>query len=565
MKKLTFAIVIALVSAAGLSAQSMYDGYTFAQNDYIGSAKSLALGSAVTAVGGDLGTIGINPAGSAVAGYSQFAISPGLSLSVGQSAYSHSPNAAYGNDSYTLNPRFKLPNIGLASRFGFYDGGALRAVTFGFVVNTTADHNSLMRTSGFNSSSSKFAEMAAAATGLDIAPSALGAPSFYNNPDYSNYWDVAMAYKLGLISSYGTDNEYVGCTEILSDSFEHKVPSELRHNSIVSNLGYKSDILFNMGLNFNDNFYLGFNLGLPVLEYSKVENWQEVSMVPEKFPVRITYDNGEVQDTYFNNAAYQYNYDASAAGVYFKAGFIWTPNRSLRLGLAYQTRTYYDISETWQHSGQVSYGDASYSGRGEMGSYSYTLYAPSVLDAGVAWTFGRRAMLSFDYELTSYGRMRFADTDGGMESYDYTNAAIRKFSAGSHNFRLGAEVNLTADLAVRAGAGLLISPELYYLPNGEGLDPVYASDYNDDYYLGRKNLDNYTPHHYTDWADICYNVSLGFGYNPAGSFFADFAVRSTRYPVTVYRPYADYADVYAPEIEMHRYLINAVATLGWRF
>lgn len=563
MKKLTFAIVIALASATALSAQSMYDGYTFAQNDYIGSAKSLALGSAVTAVGGDLGTIGINPAGSAVAGYSQFTITPGLSLSVGQSAYAASPMDAYGADSYTLNPRFKLPNMGLTSRFGFYDGGALRSVTFGFVVNSTADYNNLMRTSGFNSSSSKFAEMAAAATGLNIKPEALGSSSFYNNSDYSNYWDVAMAYKLGLISSYGTGNNYVGCSEVLSDKGEHGVPAELRQNSMVSTAGYKSDVIFNMGLNFNDNFYLGFNLGLPVLEYSRVENWQELSMVPEKFPVHITYENGKVQDTYFDNAAYQYNYDASAAGVYFKAGFIWTPNRNLRLGLAYQTRTYYDISETWQHSGQVRYGDgSSYSGSGEMGSYAYNFYSPAILDAGVAWTFGRRAMLSFDYEFTSYDRMKFADTDGDQSSYDYTNAAIKIFSAGSHNFRLGAEVNLNADFAVRAGAGLLISPELYF---SSGSDVIYASDYNDDYYLGRKNFDDYTPHHYTDWDDLCCNLSLGFGYNPTGSFFADFAVRGTRYPDTVYRPYADYADVHAPEIEMHRYLINAVATLGWRF
>lgn len=563
MKKLTFAIVIALASATALSAQSMYDGYTFAQNDYIGSAKSLALGSAVTAVGGDLGTIGINPAGSAVAGYSQFTITPGLSLSVGQSSYALSPMDAYGKGSRTLNPRFALPNLGLTSRFGFYDGGALRSVTFGFVVNTIADHNSLMRTSGLNSSSSKFAEMAAAATDLGISTQELASSSFYNNPDYSNYWDVALAYQLGLISSYGAGNKYVGCTEILSGMGEHRVPDELMHNSMVSNFGYKSDVIFNMGLNFNDNFYLGFNIGLPTLDYSRVENWQELSMVPEKFPVHITYENGKIQDTYFDNAAYQYNYDASMSGYYLKAGFIWTPTKSLRLGLAYQTRTYYDVSETWQHSGQISYDDgSSYSGSGNEGYYSYSFFSPSILDAGVAWTFGRRAMLSFDYELTSYGRMKFADHDAYQSSYDYTNTVIRTFSAGSHNFRVGAEVNLNADFALRAGAGLLISQELYYA--GES-DRICASDYNDDYYLGRKNLDAYTPHHYTDWDDICCNLSFGFGYNPAGSFFADFAVRGTRYPVMVYRPYADYADVYAPEIEMHRYLINAVATFGWRF
>ena len=38
------------------------------------------MGNALTAVGGDLGSIGLNPAGSAVAGYTQFVITPSLSI-----------------------------------------------------------------------------------------------------------------------------------------------------------------------------------------------------------------------------------------------------------------------------------------------------------------------------------------------------------------------------------------------------------------------------------------------------------------------------------------------------
>ena len=75
MKKLLISIsLLGCCLAAG--AQNMYDAINLSEVNYFGTARSMALGNAVTAVGGDLGTVNINPAGSAVAGYSQFTISP---------------------------------------------------------------------------------------------------------------------------------------------------------------------------------------------------------------------------------------------------------------------------------------------------------------------------------------------------------------------------------------------------------------------------------------------------------------------------------------------------------
>ena len=47
-----------VLSSLGLSAQSMYDAYTFGATDYLGTARVVGLGGAVGAVGSDLGTIG---------------------------------------------------------------------------------------------------------------------------------------------------------------------------------------------------------------------------------------------------------------------------------------------------------------------------------------------------------------------------------------------------------------------------------------------------------------------------------------------------------------------------
>ena len=79
MKKTLFTALLSL-TAFYAGAQTVYDGLTFSKNEYFGTARSIALGNAMTAVGGDLGSISLNPAGSAVAGYSQFTITPGLSI-----------------------------------------------------------------------------------------------------------------------------------------------------------------------------------------------------------------------------------------------------------------------------------------------------------------------------------------------------------------------------------------------------------------------------------------------------------------------------------------------------
>ena len=75
MKKIFITVLLA-GAAIGAGAQSMYDALNFSENRYYGTARSLAMGNAFTALGGDPGSIGINPAGSAVARYSQVTITP---------------------------------------------------------------------------------------------------------------------------------------------------------------------------------------------------------------------------------------------------------------------------------------------------------------------------------------------------------------------------------------------------------------------------------------------------------------------------------------------------------
>lgn len=81
MKRTALTILLSVMTIASASAQSAYDAWLLSENNYEGTARSVAMGNAFTALGGDLGAVSINPAGSAVAGYSQFTLTPSLTFS----------------------------------------------------------------------------------------------------------------------------------------------------------------------------------------------------------------------------------------------------------------------------------------------------------------------------------------------------------------------------------------------------------------------------------------------------------------------------------------------------
>ena len=55
MNRLFLAVSALVLSVGVASAQNMYDGINVSRNEYFGTARSMGLGNAVTAVGGDLG------------------------------------------------------------------------------------------------------------------------------------------------------------------------------------------------------------------------------------------------------------------------------------------------------------------------------------------------------------------------------------------------------------------------------------------------------------------------------------------------------------------------------
>jgi len=580
MKKIFAIVTLASLSVSAWS-QTTLEALTFGQNHYYGTAKTIGMGNAVSAIGGDLGTIGINPAGSAVAGYSQFVISPGIALSATSSAYAPSYNydlgsQTFGSSSTETKGGLMLPNMGISLRFETGNRTGLKSYTFGFVSNRTASYGNNIVGRGVEGMSSITGALAYYATGMpgNVLTSD---QSMYN---YGYSFNSLMAYDAGLIN-YNSDAEgdYYGSAESVTKqsdgTYIYQVPGDLTQNLTQIIRGSKNDVVMNVGFNYDDRFFLGFNLGIPTFTYKYAETIQETPVNSLEFPVVPQYysnSSGEYvtgNQTYFEGARYGYDNRITGSGVYAKVGVIWLPTPSLRLAAAVQTPTSYTISNRWYVSGECFLEDASQ----EVGEISspkstskYTYRSPYNVNLGLAYTFGTAGLLSVDYELTDYSVMKYGVSEGAYyygssDTYYNVNRLNKLFCGMSHSVRLGAEFRPMPLLALRAGYSIATSPERYYA-SSDG--DVYAADYDynfSDYESGRLTLGTKTAVKAPVSA-----ISLGLGVQSTGSFFADFAIRRSSYPTQYYYPYSDYlSGIVSPCVKSTRKFWDAVITLGWRF
>lgn len=547
MRKTALIIIMTLAAVCGY-AQTAYDALLFSENNYEGTARTMAMGNAFTALGGDLGSVAINPAGSAVAGYSQITITPSLTFSA-STTQGVPPPGANGSLPYFENrirsnaTSFSVPNIGVTACFDTHRTSGLKNIIFGFVMNKSAGWNEDVYASGTNSSTSFMGAMAYEATIDGLLGADLGTENAY---DFMP-WKPVVGYQSGMISTFGDyDNDdhdlFVGASQVIYDNGEVAIggPLNQSYGRIVN--GGKYDYLFNIAANISDLIYIGANLGVTSIEYGYDEYFREEAVDPSDF--QIDMDNGDRM--YFNDMKYRYAYNATGTGYYGKFGVIVTPGYGFRIGAAIQTPTVNNITEQWYMAGETTYTDSRYNASAESptGESAYRVVSPFRANLGLAYAFGNLGVISADYEVCDYGTMKYKTDGYDRDYFEKENRDIKERFGMSHILRAGLEVKPISSLAIRAGYRMSTSSE-----------------------------------HYNYWGEklpvsLTQNVSFGLGYDSGKSFFSDLAVRKTILPDEYFMPYSDYMydedgyvieNAFAPEILNQRSLWKVLLTFGWRF
>lgn len=475
MKRIYISAVIAiLLSVAPAKAQKVdYDfGGTVQNNDVVswldlydfsftshnfGTARSMAMGNAFTALGADMVSASLNPAGIGMYVGGDFSFTPMIGVSksktMGGDPYYSSGDYEYFDDHTT---RMAVPSFGVVFPLSKSTGNFTN-INFAFSYNRIADFNQdrLMASydnKAVNSVANYFRNFA----DIDnLQTDSSGKMDFGDDP---YYWGPVLAYKTGLINKYedGWFVDRIGANALV-DQY-----------SATQTRGSLGEWAFTVGFNIVDRLYLGLSLGIQSLNYKHNTYYGENYHYANDAPA---VDSEDVPlDYQLHNVGYMQNTTISGSGHNFKLGLTARPFDWLRVGVAYHTPTYYSFDFTYMSDmnsdmqrvgndpeglgvppGGFDYNEVYSPILEDYGSNAWEFRSPSRLLAGVAVTLGRRAILSADFERSWYQTIRLQDSPFGDELSVIYKQNCKGVFKGSNTLRLGGEFYLLPAVALRAG------------------------------------------------------------------------------------------------------------------
>lgn len=499
MRKLYFVLSMGCL-ATGAFAQSAIDAYRFSQPDLRGTARFMGMGGAFGALGGDLSTLSQNPAGIGV--YRSNELGFTLDLDVQKST-----SDARGLKTSDNQTKFYLDNIGGVAtiRLG---SSVIPNLNFGFTYNKAVSFNRRYKGSIDKLQTSMSNYIAGIANNQELTVPDVETTDTYDpyNPNDGGIqapWLAILGYDSYLINPKGNPNNpsWMG-------QFGDRTSGKA--NFDVTERGSVDEYNIAFGGNISNVVYWGMNFDIINFDYRLDAGYGED--LTGAYVYNPTTDIVAPTDSRWRmrNA-----YRANGTGFNYQLGVIVKPIQELRLGLAFHTPTWYNLTETYSAGTSMQYYGQNLSAStndGYPGSQDYNFNSPWKVIASVAGVIGSKFIISADYEWNGYKTMKFSEANnyyGGdgywddpwdydyysvtpaslnNDPYAYENEDIKNVYRHTDTFRIGAEYRVTPSFSVRAGYSHVSSPVESKAKNNDmtiftaGTIPNYRFD-NDTNYI----------------------------------------------------------------------------------
>ncbi len=444
-----------------LSAQYAGDALRYSQNYYQGTARSMAAGNALGAMGGDFSILSTNPAGIGVFRSSSFTISPEIVFRRASSAY----NGSYAEDNRTV---FDLSNVGYVLSKPLGRSG-WKYFNFAFGMNRLNNYNTNTVVNGDNAHHSKLDIY------LDDALEILNNGGSVADIASSDPFYLAPAWDTYLLDTVSDENYLYLFTPVPFGGVNQK--------EIINTRGSTNEWLVSFGANYNDVLFIGATLGMPYLRYFSDTYYSET----------------DVRDTipYFNSWRISESLTTFSWGINLKLGVLIKPADWIRIGGAFHTPTsYWNMYDSWRTvtTSDLQWSEGVLESVSPTGNYDYQLTTPMRAIGNLGFVIGNMGFISGEYEFVDYTRAKFR-----AHSYGFSdeNQNIKEFYTSVHNIRLGTEWRIK-QLSLRAGYALygspyknnsfgarrMISGGIGYQIGGFAIDLAYVNASQDaEYYL----------------------------------------------------------------------------------
>ncbi|MEP6929853.1 MAG: transporter, partial [Flavobacterium sp.] len=396
MKKIIFLFITGLSFSVSHS-QEISDAMRYAQDNITGTARFRAMSGAFGAVGGDLSSLSVNPAGSAIFANNQ----AGVTLS----NQNIKNNSDYFNTKTSENDNsFILNQAGAV--FVFHDhnpNNNWKKIAIAATYENTRNFDNSTFSAGTNPTHSVgdyFLEFANYGNGGLAVP--FQVINSGNNVTYT-YGDLGSRYANGQypnLSGYTAQQAYLGYMgkvigyDNTTNSYSTRIPAggNYYQDNILNESGYNSKVSFNIATSYKDRIYFGANLNVHVLDYRRSSSFYESNINPLVATETIS-------NLTFNNDLYTYG-----NGFSFQLGAIAKVTEAFRLGLAYESNTWYDL---YDETSQSLFTTRQANNGPEINEdvapnvvnvyESYTLQTPGKTTFSAAYVFGKSGLISIDY------------------------------------------------------------------------------------------------------------------------------------------------------------------------
>lgn len=432
MKKYIFLLYTGFIFSFAQS-QEIRDAVRYAQDNLNGTARFRAMGGAFGALGGDLSSINVNPAGSAVFSNNQIAITFTNFNTNNDSNY-------FGTKTSENDNSFEMNQMG--GVFVFKNPyGDWKKFSFGVNYENANNFDNSVFSAGVNPTNSIDAYFLDYANGV---PLGLIRDSYYAELGHGAQ-QAYLGYQAYIIDPVNPLND--NNTEYKSNVTPGG--NYYQENSVYSN-GYNGKLSFNFATSYKDKLYIGVNLNSHFTDFYRSTNFYESNRNP------LT-ANSTVQRINFNNDLYTYG-----TGFSFQIGAITKVTNEIRLGLAYESPTWYHLSDEFSqdiiavsaNENEVLTPDVV--DPAVINYYApYELQTPGRITGSFAYIFGKNGLLSIDYAVKDYSNTEFQY--GNNNYYRELNNEMSNILAFTNEVRIGGEYKIKA-LSLRAGYRFEQSP-----------------------------------------------------------------------------------------------------------
>lgn len=430
MKKYIPHVLMVCLFIQALEAQTVEDALRYIRPELKGSARYVSMGGAFHALGGDFSAVKDNPAAAAVF----------LNTEIGATLnqLDNQIDATYFGRKNTVNSQASnLEQFGLVLVLDDTQEGDFIKLALAYNYQNERVFNSQYNALGTNTT-----------RGLDdyFLAFAQGIP-FKEIKTYDNE-SIASSYQyLGENIGFESQQAFLGYQGYLINPVEETDGNRdyvsnsnpqnqaVDHNFLVTQSGRNDKHTFTLSTQYQEQLYLGFNLNTHTVQYRKIDNL-----------VENNYGSGSA----FNFSEFENDLITNGEGFSFQLGAIYKPTTQLRISLSYQSPIWYNFTDELLQKVISSRADGMDTIDPQIVNlFQYQWSTPAQYSGGLAYVFGNKGLISFQYDRANYQKTTY-NIGNGNENFITQNKRFQDELQWAGTLRLGGEYRLN-QLSLRLG------------------------------------------------------------------------------------------------------------------